>query len=357
MTQQIIINGKGYTAEEITSGGVTPTTSFERHIITFCSTWLSGAKEFKLTTSGSTSKPKEIILSRQQMIESAKKTKSAVGLREGWTSLVCLDPQFIAGKMMLVRSFVSNMHIYAVEPSRNPFETIPPSAKLDFAAFVPYQLHTVLEEDPQRLDMMSAIIIGGAGVDSSLKEKLLHLRPGIYSTYGMTETVSHIALQKLNGPDLQDHFHTLPGIKVKQDQRGCLIADVDFLKDEIITNDIVKCHSESEFTWLGRWDNVINTGGFKVIPEKLEEIIKSKLSQTKIDRRLFIAGLPHPQLGQQVTMIVEGDDSSEVRDSLQPILKALSKYETPKHIHFVKAFCETESGKVDQRETLKLIPV
>ncbi|MEQ8302197.1 MAG: AMP-binding protein [Cyclobacteriaceae bacterium] len=357
MTQRIIINGKEFTAGEITSDQVVPKTIFEKNLLTFCSAWLSGADHFKLTTSGSTSEPKEIVLSRQQMIESAKKTQAAIGLQEGWSSLVCLDPRFIAGQMMLVRSFVSNMHIYAVEPTRNPFQSIPNELKLDFAAFVPYQLQAILEAEPKRLNEMRAIVIGGAGVDTYLKEKLIHLRPDIYSTYGMTETVSHIALQKLNGSDAQNHFHTLPGITVKEDDRGCLIAKVDFLKEEVITNDLVECHSDSEFTWHGRWDNVINTGGYKVIPEKLERLIKSKLSETKHNKRFFITGLPHPDLGQQVTMIIEGSDSVETRHALEQIFETLSKYEIPKSIHFVREFCETESGKVDRNETLKLIPV
>ncbi len=331
-------------------------TEFEKETLAFCTQWLKGAQTFKLTTSGSTGTPKEILITRSQMEASARLTIEALGLKKGMTSLVCLDTKFIAGKMMLVRSLVNGMNMVAVEPGANPLKAI--NQKIDFAALVPYQAEKVLDESCEQLNQLKCAIIGGAPISIALKEKMQSTTCPLYATYGMTETISHIALQKLNGADAQDFFQTQPGVKIDLDARECLTIYADYLGQEpIVTNDLVKIQSPSTFLWLGRIDNIINTGGAKVSPEKIESVFERILRKKNIASRFFISSIVHAKLGQQVILVVEGKAfSNEDQQTLLSAASALlGKFEIPKGVFFVEKFIETATGKINRKETVNLI--
>jgi O-succinylbenzoic acid--CoA ligase len=309
----------------------------------FCKEWLEGKEWFSLTTSGSTGTPKIIEVHRDQMIASAKKTINALGLREGMTSLVCLDVNFIAGRMMIVRSLVAGMKIVVVEPTGDPFTGI--GQKIDFAALVPYQLAASRESE-----LSGKILIGGAAISNELLSRIKKIESPVYATFGMTETLSHIALQKLNGPDAQNFFEVLDGIDISVDGRQCLVIKADYLKDTIVTNDVVDLINKKQFRWLGRWDNVINTGGIKVMPEKIENTIAGLLSNNKY----FIAGLPHDQLGQQVVLVIEGKLTPEEETKLLDEMRMRSsKYEVPKQILYSRQFAITATQKINRAESIK----
>src|SRR5260221_617468 len=267
------LNGRTYSCAQLKSGvGTGQQTEFEKSILAFCRDWLQGNDYFILSTSGSTGVPKQITLRGEQMEASARLTSAALGLQSGYNALLCLDTRYIAGQMMLVRSLIAGMNIVAVEPSSNPFETIRPDLRIDFAAIVPYQLQNILDSASGKntLNKLKAVLVGGAPVSTKVKALLHPLQCPVYSSYGMTETISHIALQALNGPAAKDYFEVLPGISIERDARGCLTIAADYLgKDKIITNDLVEILGQRHFLWLGRWDRVINTSGVKVIPEKI----------------------------------------------------------------------------------------
>src|SRR5260221_5760056 len=205
--------------------------------------------------------------------------------------------------MMLVRSLIAGMNIVAVEPSSNPFETIRPDLRIDFAAIVPYQLQNILDSASGKntLNKLKAVLVGGAPVSTKVKALLHPLQCQVYTSYGMTETISHIALQALNGPAAKDYFEVLPGISIERDARGCLTIAADYLgKDKIITNDLVEILGQRQFLWLGRWDRVINTSGVKVIPEKIEKECEKTIEALGLLHRCFVAGLPDERLGTKV---------------------------------------------------------
>jgi O-succinylbenzoic acid--CoA ligase len=349
------LNGKIYSYPQLELGD--GTTEFEKSTLAFCRDWLGGKDHFTLSTSGSTGVPKPITLRRGQMEASARLTAAALDLRSGYQALLCLDTRYIAGQMMLVRSFVTGMNIVAVEPSANPFDSIQPDLRIDFAAIVPYQLQAILASPSgiNKLNNLKAILVGGATVSAKVKALLHPLRCPVYSSYGMTETISHIALQRLNGPSAQDYFQVLPGISIATDARGCLTIAAGYLgTDKIITNDLVEILSAQQFQWRGRWDRVINTGGVKVIPEKIEKECEKIMEALGLVNRCFVTGLSDDRLGAKVTLIVEGAPFSEStqRDFRARLEKELSQYEVPKEMRFIPHFAETSTRKIDQRVTL-----
>jgi o-succinylbenzoate---CoA ligase len=356
----LIVNGTSYSLSDIRHGNFKETQSIvESSVLRFCKDWLTGKQEFSLSTSGSTGTPKNILVTRKQLQASAQLTISYLGLTKEYTALVCLDTRYIAGVMMLVRAMEAGMNMYVVEPAANPLEKIPNNVTLDFAALVPYQLETILRSDHKnRLNSLKIAIIGGAALSDKTRNAVAEFKCSFYSTYGMTETLSHIALQRVNGADAQTCFQVLPGISVNKDERGCLIIDAPHLSAEpIITNDLVDMVASDQFSWLGRIDTIINSGGIKVIPEKIESRIEPILSGLGLPNRFFIAGLPDSSLGQAVTLIVEGENLSSNQElSLRQQLKNnLGRYEVPRSIRYVTRFIQTDTGKINKSKTLDLI--
>lgn len=313
----------------------------------FCQEWLQGKSTFTITTSGSTGTPKTIELRREQMIASAKKTIQALDLREGMTSLVCLDVNFIAGKMMIVRSLLAGMKMIVVEPIANPLSNLDPS-KIDFAAFVPYQLSAILASNESA--NVGRIILGGAPISHELLSQIKRIDSAVYATFGMTETLSHIALQQLNGPHAKDYFEVLEGIDISVDDRQCLVIKADYLNDVVVTNDVVELLNKKHFRWLGRWDNVINTGGVKVMPEKIEK----EIDLLMLDNKYFVASLPHEQLGQQVVLVFEGMlTADQERMVMERLKERLSKYEAPKQVRYCAEFITTPTQKINRTASMK----
>jgi o-succinylbenzoate---CoA ligase len=351
------LNERKFSFEEIlTVAGSKGLSAFERATLSFCGAWLSGRAKFTIQTSGSTGTPKTITLHRSQMEASARQTIKALTLQEEETALVCLDTRYIAGQMMLVRSLLSGMNIIAVEPAANPFKNIE-GQQIDFAALVPYQLDTILIETSGQFDKVRCAIIGGAMVTNSLKEKLMPCPCKVFASYGMTETISHIALQRLNGPNAQTHFEAFSDVDLRRDERGCLCIKTAYLEQEIVTNDLVELFENGKFRWLGRIDNVINSGGVKIIPEKVESVFEKVFDKYQIKNHFFVAGLPHEQLGQEVTLVIEGAplEESVHEKIIVEARKHLSKYEQPKAVLSIPSFEQTATGKINRPLTLALL--
>ncbi|HVD99161.1 MAG TPA: AMP-binding protein [Cytophagaceae bacterium] len=317
----------------------------------FCHQWLNGQSSFQLFTSGSTGEPKPIELTRAQMETSAQSTCTALQLGQGNTALVCLNTSYIAGIMMLVRGMVADMDLWLTAPVSSPLQEIDPSVPIDFAAFVPLQLQTMLQEnDPdviRRLQNMKAIIVGGAPVSIELAEKINSLSSPVYLTYGMTETVSHIALRRLNGKEKTEDYHILPGVSIDVDERNCLKIRAAVTNNQWIqTNDIVTLTSPSSFLWLGRADYTINSGGVKIQPEKIEQIL-SKQFVTHGISVFFVAGLPHPILGEALTLFVETEEP--IADALvKEMSSVLERFHIPKAVILLRAFPRTATGKIER---------
>jgi len=342
------LNGYGFNHNELKDAAynfVNEGKPFEKSVGSFLLNWLDNNDFIIAKTSGSTGKPKTITLKKQAMVNSAIATSNYFNLEPGNSAIHCLSTEFIAGKMMLVRAIVLGLEIDLVEPSLNPLLSV--YKEYDFCAMVPMQLQNSIGE----LRKIKLLIVGGATVSYSLEEKIKNLSTKVYATYGMTETITHIAVKQLNRiSTLQNkvtYYQTLPNIAISQDERDCLIIDAPNLsKEKIVTNDIIKLHSKTEFEILGRFDNVINSGGVKFFPEQIE----AKL-QSKIEQRFFIASEKDEILGEKLILILEGE--SNYFES--KVFENLDTYETPKQIRLITHFKESSSGKVLRTETLKLL--
>jgi O-succinylbenzoic acid--CoA ligase len=309
--------------------------AYEQSIGEFFLDWFDKKEYIEMTTSGTTGLPKLVRLQKQAMIHSALATGDFFDLKPGDKALLCLPTQFIAGKMMLVRSLILGLELDVVSPSLHPLALN--SKTYDFVAMVPLQVQNSIKE----LSKVRKLIIGGAKMDSSLEEQLLPLKTEIYETYGMTETITHIAAKRLG----DSVFSILPNVKISQDDRQCLVINVSTISDEpIVTNDLVELVNEQQFIFLGRIDNVINSGGVKLIPEQIEAKLIGK-----INNRFFVTGLPDTVLGEKLVLVIEG----EKQDFPADFFDVLGKYEKPKEIVFVLKFKENENGKLLRKPTLQ----
>jgi O-succinylbenzoic acid--CoA ligase len=309
----------------------------------------------EVKTSGSTGIPKRILLTREQMRQSALATGEYFDLAEDAKALLCLPLKYIAGKMMLVRAMTLGWQLYGTDPAVRL--ELPGTGVFDFAAMVPMQLKSNLD----KLDRIRNLIVGGAPVHPQLQQDIEKLHTRIFETYGMTETVTHIALKPLNRSagkkNENEAFRGLPGVLFETDPRGCLVIEAGHLSPKaIVTNDLVELVSKTSFIWKGRIDGVINSGGMKLIPEEVEQ----KFSAC-IRGRFFAAGLPDPNLGQRLVFVVEGQENPNLLDQLIRFQKnaegSVMKQEIPKKLIFVPAFIETPSKKIDRIKTLELAKV
>jgi len=306
----------------------------EKAIGEFLLDWFDNKNYIEMRTSGTTGLPKTVKLEKQAMIQSALATGDFFELEPRNKALLCLPVQFVAGKMMLVRSLILGLDLDIVTPSTEPLALN--DTKYDFVAMVPLQVQNSIDA----LVNVKKLIIGGAKMDSALEAKLTPLKTEIYETYGMTETITHIAAKKLG----ESVFTVLPNVKIAQDDRGCLVITVPSISDEpIVTNDLVEIIRENQFIFLGRIDNVINSGGVKLIPEQIE----AKLIE-KLDSRFFVTGLPDPVLGEKLVLVIEGEKQEFSYD----FFDVLDKFEKPKEIVFIPKFKENENGKLLRKPSL-----
>jgi O-succinylbenzoic acid--CoA ligase len=326
---------------------------WERNIWQFVYTFLSPSTEkIQVSTSGSTGKPRLIEHSKQAMINSANMTCQALELRPGYNALLSLPVNKIGGMMMVIRSLLNQMDLYCIKPSTTPLSDLPEGVKIDFAAFTPMQFHQIVDvyNIYKRADAIAKVILGGEEVRGTLRHQLSYLNNEVYSTFGMTETISHIALKKLSGKTPDAHYKTLPGIKISSDERNCLYIDAPALGvNNLHTNDVVNIIWPSQFDWLGRIDNVINTGGLKVYPEEMEQ----KLAPD-IEPAFFISSVEDELSGQKLVLAIEIDTLPQQDiDELTQLLAQFDKPVQPKEVLLIRRFIRTENGKIRRKESLK----
>ena len=356
VNQYVEIDGQKISFDHLTNGNIDSTRydQYGKDTLEFIQSWLQGKNEFAIRTSGSTGKPKLIKIPRDIMIKSAEMTIKALNLSRGDSALACINTGYIGGKMMLVRSLMLGMHLTIVKPSSNPFVQLDPGVCFDFVALVPIQLETILrnEQHVKILNKAKAIIVGGAPVSNNLHHELQIIEAPIYATYGMTETVSHIALRRLNGSGKDLYFKALPEVVIGQDERGCLtIKSAVTGGKKIITNDSVKIINDHEFEWLGRIDNVVNTGGIKVQLEELESKIGKIMTELGRNENFIIGTRDDRSLGQKLILLLEGREYNE--EELAALVKKRLNYHAPREIIWVPGFVRTDTGKVNRRLTIK----
>jgi O-succinylbenzoic acid--CoA ligase len=314
---------------------------FESSAGEFLLNWLDDHAIVLVKTSGSTGTPKTIEIHKQAMVNSAMATAEYLGLQPGDAALHCLPTDYIAGKMMLVRALVLGLEIDVVMPTSQPVFDYEKTYR--FCAMLPMQMQSTLE----RLHNIDILIVGGSPVSKDLTAAIQNLKTKVFATYGMTETVTHIALKPLNNGVQNAYFETLPNVTISQDERDCLVIQAPKVTSEkVVTNDIVKLQSMHSFEWLGRYDNVINSGGLKLFPEQIEAQLKAK-----IKTQFFIASEADETLGERLILVLEADNTSlEVS-----VFEGLGKFEIPKTIYAVSQFVVTDTGKIQRKKTLESI--
>ena len=303
----------------------------------FLNEWKNEEEFVIVHTSGSTGKPAEIRLNKEMMRASARRTIEFFGLREGMRALLCLSPDFVAGKMMIVRALECGMDLVLREPGGDLLAAN--DRTIDFAAMVPLQIQKLLSESPERLRHVRRILIGGAELGAGSSEKLAELVSESYESYGMTETASHVALRKCGGTDRI--FRALPGIRFSTDERDCLVIRLDEPVREFITNDCIRLLGEREFEWLGRADHVVNSGGIKLHPSELESKTEGLIAASH-----YFTGIPDERLGQALVLVIEGNASDSDSRLMERLSERLGKYELPKAIYYIPRLKRTENGKI-----------
>ncbi|MDQ1160762.1 O-succinylbenzoic acid--CoA ligase [Chryseobacterium sp. SORGH_AS 447] len=320
---------------------------FEVKIRHFLEEWFSSSETVQVQTSGSTGTPKIFEIEKKKMVNSAEMTCNFLGLKEGDTALICLPIEYISGKMMVVRSVVRKLKLIIADPSVKPIEHL--NNEIDFCAMTPLQVENSLDQ----LHLIKNLIIGGAAVSESLKDKILHalaashVQTRIFETYGMSETLSHIALKQI-APQAEDYFKVFENVEISTDARGCLKIFAPNVNSEILqTNDLVDIKNENQFRFLGRVDNVINSGGAKIFPEQLEALVKKEIPNEAV-----FLGIDNESLGQKLILVIEGHPSEELHQKLSAV-DYREKFHKPKEIVFVEKIPRTQNGKVNRIELKK----
>lgn len=343
------LNGITYEYHDLTDIGYSLIKEGEPHskfIGRFLLDWMDKNDYVYVNTSGSTGRPKSIKIKKQAMVNSAIATGDYFNLKPGDKALMCLPAEYIAGKMMLIRGLILGLKLDVIRPTLNL--EINTNKAYDFCAMLPAQLLHSLK----MINKFKTIIVGGAPISRDLLAKIESVNPKIFETYGMTETITHIAAKPLNKSAKRatgeiDYFNCLPHVNISQNDKDCLQIEAPRLFDGVLeTNDLVKLHSDTQFEWLGRADNVINSAGIKLHPEQIEKKISKHLN-----RRFFVSSEADKTIGEKLILIIEGD-SDKVDEQ---VFKDLNKYEVPKHIYAVPRFEETATGKIHREKTVKLL--
>ena len=308
----------------------------------FLAQWNDTSDVIEVHTSGSTGKPKRLLVEKRRMVNSARITCDFLGLKEGDSALLCMPLDYIAGKMVVVRSQVSHLHLISVMPSSHPLKDV--TQPIDFAAMVPLQVYSSLQEPAERERLMSIrhLIIGGGAIDDSLESQLQQFPNAVWSTYGMTETLSHIALRRISGENSSLWYSPLDGVDVSLSSDSCLeIYAPQVNPEKLHTNDIAELRTlpdgSKEFRILGRKDNVIDSGGIKIQAEEVERLLRPHLSCG-----FMITKVSDARLGEAVTILIESDDV----DNILAVCKhVLPRHWVPRHIFPESHIPITETGK------------
>lgn len=303
-------------------------------LVDFLKDWYSASPTIITKTSGSTGTPKNIELTKKAMAESAKMTGTFLNLKANDSALLCMPSSYIAGKMMLVRAIVWKLDLYCIKPVSHPLENV--NREFTFSAMTPMQVENSLD----KLYLIKKLIVGGAQPSAQLVSELKKQTTDIYESFGMTETISHIALKKISGHAVNSAFKVMPNTKIRVDERGCLCILPPFLDEEIVTNDLVSLISENEFEWKGRMDHVINSGGIKIFPEQVEKQLKSIIQSDFI-----ISSVQDPVLGNKVVIIIAGKKDINLEKQILDF-NFENKYEKPKEFIYVESFAKTPTGKI-----------
>ena len=347
-----IIEGKTFSMETYRKGLSSFPDNPYQELLQFLDEWFDESPTLRVFTSGSTGTPKELFVRKEQMMNSARITCEALHLQEGDKALLCMPLRYIAGKMVVVRALVAGLELIVREPSGHPLADV--NEHLRFAAMIPLQVFNSLSvpQEASRLEDTDILIIGGGAIDKQLEAALRKMKNTIYSTYGMTETLSHIALRRLNGTEASERYTPFLSVSISLSADHTLVIDAPQVCDEtLVTNDVVELFPDGTFQIIGRKDNIINSGGIKIQTECVEKTLRSIISVN-----FALTAVPHPKFGEALVLLVEKDNEKKIdpKELEGQVKSVLPKYQQPKQILWIKALPLTQTGKISRAECRKL---
>jgi O-succinylbenzoic acid--CoA ligase len=324
---------------------LTSNPNIQNNIQNFILEWNNPLPYIQTQTSGSTGKPKIIHPLKKHLIASAKMTGAFFGFSSSNSILLAMSLDTIAGKMILIRALVYNMEVVVVDIERNPIKSL--NTPIYFASFASFQIKTMLKENPDKLDWIKNILIGGAPISKTISTKIELRKSNYYESFGMTETLSHIALKDLSNK--KEYFEVLPNISIYHTNNCLSISAPDLGVNNLTTTDVVEIIDSNHFKWIGRNDFCINSGGVKIHPEILENKIEDFIKAP-----FFIHKEQNDDFGEIVILVIEkkDDDKNQIFETLKNVL---SNYERPKKIYFSEKFIRTNSGKIIRNSTFERI--
>lgn len=349
LVNSFILNGKRIQFHEVleNESNRLKLTPYEVKVISIIKDWNSGKDHFTFQTSGSTGKPKTLNFTREQILQSARRTNNTFKLSPGQTVLCCLSVGFVAGFMMIIRALEGNLSLIIEEPSSYPLNAFE-DLFIDFVAMTPNQVRYSLDSNIDKFNHLGKLLIGGAGIHPELENKLRNLPCEVFHSYAMTETLTHVALRNIS--EKQKNYQALPGITFEVDGNDCLkVNDLMLQIYNLQTNDIVRLEGDRSLKWIGRQDLVINTGGIKVQIESLEIDIQRVLSKNAIKVPFCVAAQPDAILSNRIVLLIEAEEETFEEEELSQLLKSkLPKYYDPKLILKVPEIFYTSTGKINR---------
>lgn len=342
MPKAMLLNGKEWRPDN--SNILDFSKSEERAVIRFLSEWFDESDKIPLKTSGSTGFPKQIWVEKSALVESANRTIQYFGLQKGMKALLCLSPEFIAGKMMIIRSLIGELNLITTSFQSNPLFSL--TEEIDFAAMVPLQISLAMELSPEKLPLIKSLILGGSAIGTALEESLRKLPNPVFHTYGMTETLSHIAVRRLNGESASQWFEAMPDVSLSLHSDGILVIDAPYLSiRELRTNDIAEFNAFGRFRIIGRADDAIISAANKIHPVDLEKKIYNLLGlKCYISARAEVSG------GDSLVLVLEQAGSVKDLYRLWRQLESfLEMHEIPRFILELNEVPMLDSGKTDRR--------
>jgi O-succinylbenzoic acid--CoA ligase len=323
------------------------TPAWERDIFQFILAWLGEDDSIIQYSSGTTGKSKKLRLLKKSMLQSAENTLSFFKLIRGQTAVLCLPVDYIAGKMMVVRCLAGGLNLEITEPKSRP--DLSGFKKIDFCSMVPLQLINIIKKGGD-LSGIHKLLIGGTEVTRELESLVSKIPTAVYAGFGMAETCSHVALRKLNNPGREEYYRALPGVTLSNDKRNCLVITSNYLPDIVVTNDLVEFTGSGTFRWIGRYDNLINSAGIKIVPEELEAQFAER---TRLE--CAVIGLPDERLGQRPVLVLEKkpelteSNIKQVIGNIFPFKKQITE------IAWIDKFPRNASAKLDRQKLTEMV--
>ena len=314
--------------------------SWEKHVYQRLQSFLDPSVEhFSFQTSGSTGKPKTISIHRTQIVASAQASLAFFKLRPGQRVLLCLSTERIGGCMLLFRAIIGQLEVIVTEPSRSLHSETP----VDFTSLVPLQFHNLRENNPEQFDQLGTILLGGSPLDQDTESFVQSIDNEVYQSFGMTESVSHIALRKVG---YESAYTCLPNVSVaKGDQDELMIYAPSITGQDVLrTKDVVSLINDKQFLWKGRLDFIINSGGIKICPEEVEARCAQHIAEPHI-----VSSIPDKALGSVVVLCIELCDEQSL-DRIQQVLDTIDfpKYYRPKKVLRIPKIPRLDNGKINR---------